>query len=831
MGNGYKTGLQKKSVVRSVEGLTVGWVARRGMHFALHPKCEFEPIKSQILLQRPISMVDKSASGQLDAEHDLQDQLTDLWEIIHRHLGLASACLLIMLGLGGLYYLKAPRTYESETDILIVSKQNAGFSKSDEERPMFEKSVETHALMVQSKLIVEKALKEYDLVNLPTLVGEEDPVAFVIENLNVSLKDDNATVLNVAFRCGSPEDSRDIVSSIANTYESYLGNTNQQGGQKASTLIQKGQQILQDEMKAVQEEYRKFQRQANLMYRDGQGVNMHHERQAAIEASRQELMVQRAILEAKIQSLEMALAEGGVSREAVRLEALSELKPNTGGSDYWKVKLAEQEQFASREVIHQSASILMQEYIRLKVEKSELQSEFDAGHPRVKSASKRLNEVSRMLSAVMNQDLLSVSGVMEDIELEKDKDYVGIYLQWLRDRLAIFDTQIAQLDAEFQAEQKLANEMQDILLRDQEFRSRVDLTTKLFDEVVSSLKEINLVQEHGGDTVSIIAAAQLGEQVAPRIAYVGVASTFLGCLFGSVLCWLVDRSENTFRSAVEVRNTLKVPVIGRIPVIKKRDQIVSATLPHIAPIVCTVHQDKSQVAEAFRAVRTNLYFSTSAGVNAKVLQITSPLPGDGKSTVTANLAVAMAKSGKRVLVMDADFRKPSMAKLLGKPKNCKHGLAAVIAGQADPVDSALATEIPNLFFLPAHERPLNPSELLSTPQFKSLLDLLRDRFDIILIDTPPLLAVSDPCVVAARVDGVLLTLRIRKGVQQCASRAMEMLRGVDAKVLGTIINSMDDEQGFDGTTGAYGKYAENYTDSPTIASRPKANLRQPQLRR
>ena len=773
-------------------------------------------------------MVDhKSNSGHLDSEHDLQDQLTDLWEIIHRHLGLALASLGIILGLGGLYYLKAPRTYESQADVVITSKQNAGFSKIDDERPMFEKSLETHALQIQSPLIIEKALERYDLGNLTTLVDEEDPVAYVIENLSVVLKDDKATVLNIAYRCGAPGDARDVVSAISSTYEDYLGSVNEQGGRKASQLIKEGQDLLKKEMVRAQKEYREFQRTANLMYRDNQGINQHHERLNLFESARQKFMVEKTVMEAKIKSLQEALAMGGASREAATMVAKAELRADTGRNDLVKIKMMEQEQFTGRESFRQTLSILLQEMIRLEVEKSELVSEFDGGHPKVQSASKRLKRVKDMYTKVLSKDMGSIG--LEQLN-EDNKDYAGIYLVYLKDRLATIDSQIAQLDANSQQEQIEANKVQDILLTDQSLRNNLENTKVLFDQVVASLNEINLVQEHGGDTISIIAAAKLGEQVAPRIAYVGVASTFFGCLLGSVLCWLVDRSENTFRSASEVRNALKVPVVGRIPVIRKRDQVASTSLPHISPIVCTVHQDKSQVAEAFRAVRTNLYFSTKSGSKFKVLQITSPLPGDGKSTVTANLAVAIAKSGKRVLVMDADFRKPSMAKLLGKPKNCKHGLAAVIAGQADPVDSALATEIPNLFFLPAHERPLNPSELLSTPQFKNLLEVLRDRFDIILIDTPPLLAVSDPCAVAARVDGVLLTLRIRKGVQQCATRAMELLRGVDANVLGTIINSMDDEQGFDGTTGAYGKYAEHYTDSPTT-SRPKVNLRQPVLRR
>ena len=158
----------------------------------------------------------------------------------------------------------------------------------------------------------------------------------------------------------------------------------------------------------------------------------------------------------------------------------------------------------------------------------------------------------------------------------------------------------------------------------------------------------------------------------------------------------------------------------------------------------------------------------------------------------------------------------------------------MIAGKADPVDSEIATDIPNLFFLPALERPLNPSELLSTPQFKNLLDMARERFDFVLIDTPPVLAVTDPCAVAARVDGVLLTLRIRKGCQAVSKRALEMLNGVEANVLGTIVNGVDEKSGFRGVEGGYGKYGKYgvYSDRMDESPRRRSGikLRQTSLR-
>ena len=279
-------------------------------------------------------MVDHTSNnGQLDTEHDLQDQLTDLWEIIHRHFGLALASLGIILGLGGLYYLKAPRTYESQADVVITSKQNAGFSKVDDERPLFEKSIETHALQIQSPLIVEQALQKYDLGNLTTLVDEEDPVAFVIENLSVVLKDDKATVLNIAYRCGAPGDARDVVSAIASTYQDYLGSVNEQGGRKATKLIEEGQELLKKEMVRAQQEYREFQRSENLMYRDNLAINPHHERLNLFESARQKFMVDKTVVEAKIKSLEEALAMGGPNREAATMVAKAELRADTGRND------------------------------------------------------------------------------------------------------------------------------------------------------------------------------------------------------------------------------------------------------------------------------------------------------------------------------------------------------------------------------------------------------------------------------------------------------------------------------------------------------------------
>ena len=221
----------------------------------------------------------------------------------------------------------------------------------------------------------------------------------------------------------------------------------------------------------------------------------------------------------------------------------------------------------------------------------------------------------------------------------------------------------------------------------------------------------------------------------------------------------------------------------------------------VDPSIITLHHSRGRIAEAFRSVRTSLFFS-SRGNELKVIQVTSPVPGDGKSTMSANLAVAMAQSGRRVLVIDADFRRPRQHKLFGI--EAKLGMAQLLIGTAELDEATYTTCVANLSLIPGGDSPGNPAELLSSSRFAETIELLREKYDVIIMDTPPLLAVSDPCVVAASVDGVVVTMRLRRNVKPLATRALQVLESVDAHVLGLVVNGVSAE-------AAYGGYGYNYS--------------------
>jgi capsular exopolysaccharide synthesis family protein len=218
------------------------------------------------------------------------------------------------------------------------------------------------------------------------------------------------------------------------------------------------------------------------------------------------------------------------------------------------------------------------------------------------------------------------------------------------------------------------------------------------------------------------------------------------------------------------------------------------------PLLCAYGRPGSAEAEAYRGVRTALYFGIG-GDGCKVVQITSPDEGDGKTLLAANLAVTIAGSGKRVVLVDADLRRPCLHRLFGLP--AESGLASVLAGEAEIPGAVRPSGVPGLWVLPCGPRPPNPAELLTSPRLPELLASLRERFDFVLLDTSALLAVSDPGAVAPRADGVLLVVRVGKNNRPQAERAREMLSALQATVAGVVVNGV-------GRRGGYGYEHRGY---------------------
>lgn len=194
---------------------------------------------------------------------------------------------------------------------------------------------------------------------------------------------------------------------------------------------------------------------------------------------------------------------------------------------------------------------------------------------------------------------------------------------------------------------------------------------------------------------------------------------------------------------------------------------------------------KSPIGEAYRAIRTNIQFSMPKG-QLKTILVTSSTPGEGKSTTAANLAITMAESGIRVLLIDADLRKPTIYKLF-QVSNLK-GLTNVLAEGADYREFIKPTVVEGLDILPAGPNPPNPSELLGSDGMRELLDLAKNHYDLVILDTPPVLPVTDAAILASQVDGVVFITAHGQATFDAVARSKTQLENVGAKILGVILN-------------------------------------------
>jgi capsular exopolysaccharide synthesis family protein len=363
-----------------------------------------------------------------------------------------------------------------------------------------------------------------------------------------------------------------------------------------------------------------------------------------------------------------------------------------------------------------------------------------------------------------------------------------------------------------------AFELQSARSQEATLRRDVENNQKLLDETVAKLKEMSALNDDVSRTkVQIIEPASNGLHVGPFLLKTLIQGAFVGGLLGVSIAFVIDRADRRVATTDQMRSVFGQGFAASIPRMGSKDLRVAEVASHVSPAVQVFHRPKSHIAERFRTVRTSLFFAEKTN-NVRVVQITSPHQGDGKTTVAANLAVAIAQAGKRVILIDADLRRPAVFRAMGIDNS--RGLAQVLGEDANPDDVILETDIPGLHVMPTGGTPHNPSELFTTTKFDELLNTLKVEYDYVLVDTPPLLVVSDARIVATRVDGVVVVMQLGHSRMQELVACRDELAAVDASVLGVVANrcSRGQAYGYGYGYGYYGSYYGSDAEGPPEAA-------------
>lgn len=372
-----------------------------------------------------------------------------------------------------------------------------------------------------------------------------------------------------------------------------------------------------------------------------------------------------------------------------------------------------------------------------------------------------------------------------------------------------------------------------ILLRD--LGSRYDLlkndvegAQELYRSLVKQAMETAVNAQLAASNVRVIERAEVPARPSrpnvPLNLGFGMVLALGLALAATVVC---DAFDNTVKSGADVEDHLRLPVLGTVPnfALARRTSARRPGGPEQAPglpaaqpaavqprTIVVLEEPTSLVSEAFRSLRTSVLFSTP-GAPPKVVLLTSATSGEGKSVTSLNLAATLAESGSRVLLIDADLRRPTCHRVLGVAN--ARGLSSFLSGQATLAEAVVALERPRLDFLPAGPTPPNPAELVGSARMRDALAALREEYEFVIVDSPPVVPVTDGVVLSREADGVVLVVKGHDTPLELVRRARDQLGVANAHVIGAVINNVD--LGW-GDLYFYGRYSGYYGPSEAHAA-------------
>jgi polysaccharide biosynthesis transport protein len=383
-----------------------------------------------------------------------------------------------------------------------------------------------------------------------------------------------------------------------------------------------------------------------------------------------------------------------------------------------------------------------------------------------------------VLADEIARQLILQSPAGTDPAAAANREFVLTQIEDLKTKIKNSQDEQRQLDDTI-AKANSARQIEDARTRQAALQSQVSIWQATYAQLLTNL------QQGTPNFLSIVESAQAPtEPVGPRLGENLLLAAVIGLVLAVGAAFLAEYIDDTLKSPDDVQQTLGLTTIGGIARIAGDDYPSK---------LITVEEPRSVIAEAYRVLRTNLQFS-AVDRPLRTVMVTSPNPVEGKSVTAANLAVVIAQSGKRVILIDADLRRPVQHRIFSMSNNL--GLTNLLSDSSVQPDDALqATPVDNLRVIASGPLPPNPSEMLGSKRMSDLIEMLKQQSDTIVFDSPPVMAVTDATVLATRVDGCLLVVDAGRTRRNAAKRSKDALLAVGAQVYGIALNRLTSRNG------------------------------------
>lgn len=682
------------------------------------------------------------------------------------------ACLATIFSLVAVASLKMTPVYEAGGTIEInkpdasLNFQNSATFSLDYYDPT---ELETELKILQSDLLAMQVIRELNLDRRPEFAGrtplpspsldlapdplQSDPsraaamVGGIKGSLRVSLSP-NTRIIEVHYRSSDPQLAADVVNTLMQTYVENNFKARFESTMQASDWLSKQLVDLQMKVETSQEKLVRYQKEHEILGTD--------EKQNITTAKLDEL--NRALTSAESDRMEKEalyrMAEAGDA------DSLASSANGLGDAN-------------GRSQDSQLLESLRARQADIKIQAAELNTQFGPAYPKLSQLNNQLKEIDIQIQAEMKK----ISGKVR-----------GQYNAALQRENMLHDA--------FEKQKQEANKLNENAIEYTLLKRDVDTNRQLYEGLLQKLKEAGVSAGLKSNNFRIVDSARPpSAPIEPNIPRNLMFAVVLGLASGVGLAIVLEALDNTVRTTEQAQAISGLASLGMIPLGSKAaregpnpKRLVIASSKETVELVTQV-SPQSQMAESYRALRTSLLLS-NLGAPPKVIMVTSALPQEGKTTTSINCAVVLAQKGVRVLLIDADLRRPSIHKTLGMGPHS--GLSNVLTGTTT-LDQAITrtTILPNLFVLAAGTPPPNPAELLASANMKEVLAKLCEEYDHIVIDTPPTLSVTDAVVLSPRADAVVLVIRSAQTTKQALRRSRDILTQVNAKVVGVLLNAVD----------------------------------------
>lgn len=398
---------------------------------------------------------------------------------------------------------------------------------------------------------------------------------------------------------------------------------------------------------------------------------------------------------------------------------------------------------------------IKQQLANLKSEKTKLSQRYGANHPTMESITRQIesanthlrNETAKVLEAVAN-------------------DY----------RAA--QAEERNLAASLEEQKKQAVDLNRKSITYSILQREAESERQVYNALLQQEKELRVVSNSRANNVQLMDEAEVpGGPYTPNHGRDWLMAIVLGLALGVALAYSVEYLDDTIKLPDDVTRRLKLPLLGLVPAVGgQKLPVLTSTVPH-------------DFGEAFRSLRTSLVF-TNGSPGSRTIAVTSTQPLEGKTTTACNLAIALALGGARVMLIDADMRRPGLHRTMGMANDV--GLSHILTGQARVREAVRRTSEPNLFVMTAGHVPPNPSELLHSERMKHLIaNLEAGPFEWIIIDTPPVLAVTDAVIIAPYMSGLVFVIGAEMTRRAHAERAIQTIQGGKPNIVGAVLNRVD----------------------------------------